>query len=885
MFTIASKNYLHFALSLIKSVKAHEPDLNCYVCLCDRLDGLNTADFPFRLITIEDLKISGIDEFIFQYNILELNTAIKPFVFQWLFENAGYEKVIYFDPDIYIYDTLDEMIQLLDRHQVLLTPHLTNCLDDNRHPSELSLLQSGTYNLGYLGLRNTSESKKLLEWWQLKMLHDCIVDIPHGLFVDQKWMDMVPGMYEGVHIYRHPGWNVAYWNLNHRHVTKKKGHYLVNGVPLVFFHFSGVSLDGKIFSKHQDRYSMHNLSPTVRTLVHSYVEELRVNGGEYYSQLDYSFGKFPDLTPIPDLAREVFRESLDSLALNAAINTEQGAQEFIAFLNKPVKIMGQSSPLVTRLSYKLFEKRKDLQMAYPDVLGQHSYNFANWFVEYAEEQAGIPAIFTQPVADRISIQAQGIRKEVIHSNKIKAPKKTMYGFTRLKATIISELYRLAWRSRSIARRFVPYNLRYVLHAWLIRHAFKPQITLSPTNNHVHKKLVSVGLNVIGYLFAASGVGESSRMAIRAATSVGLPIAALDFRSGNVSQMTEKIQVPLVEQPEYGVNVFHINADQIPIVYKELGEDFFHGHYNIGYWHWELPEFPDEQRGAYEVLDEIWTPTAFCQEAIAKKSPVPVLRIPHCISLDIPQGMNRAYFNFPSDRFLFCFMFDVLSVPERKNPIAMLDAYSQAFGSCPNNVGLVLKLTNSEYRSDFMSKIRDRIHGNSSIILIDDYLQRNELNALLKVIDCYVSLHRSEGFGLPLAESMYLAKPVIATGWSGNMDFMDPWNSLLVKYKIKMLEKDYGPYKKGSTWAEPDISHAAECMVRIVRDKALYRQLALSGQKTIRERFSPEQAGAQITKRVEEIYAWQSKTDNAVEHISKDMQISIVEAGSKIVCKG
>src|SRR6185295_17596714 len=150
----------------------------------------------------------------------------------------------------------------LEQAQIVLTPHLTGRLDDGRNPSELAILQSGSYNLGFIALNRSEETRRFVEWWQSKLLRDCVVDIPRGLFTDQKWIDLVPGMYGGVAVERDPGWNVAYWNLNHRTVTRAAdGSFHVDGRPLLFFHFSGFAPGAKLLSKHQDRFALEDLPP------------------------------------------------------------------------------------------------------------------------------------------------------------------------------------------------------------------------------------------------------------------------------------------------------------------------------------------------------------------------------------------------------------------------------------------------------------------------------------------------------------------------------------------------------------------------------------------------------------------------------------------------
>lgn len=844
VFTIVSKNYLHFARTLMASVRANAPaDTHLVVCLCDRPEGLDLSGEIFDVIQIEELPIPEISKFIFQYTMLELNTAVKPFVIATLFDRGGYDKVIYFDPDIRIYSSLREMFELLDQYNVLLTPHLTDWLDDGHHPNELAILQSGTYNLGYVGLKRSEETQKMVTWWQSKLLRDCIVDIPRGLFVDQKWLDMVPGMYEGVHIHRHPGWNVAYWNIKHRKVERAPSGYCVNGRPLVFFHYSGISVNGKTFSKHQDRFTMGNLQRVVQELVKSYVHELVENGGKETSLLGYAFGRFPDGTVIPDIARNIYREVRDELddRMEDMLGLA-GTQAFKQYLNGPAVVAGRSSSLVTRLMYKLYSIRPDIQYAFPDVFGVHSLDYAHWFVANAADQAQMPETFTEPVYE--ALEKMKVKKYVSATGREGLVR-------RLCRLALSRLYRVAWNFRGVARRFVKYETRHRLHAWLIRQAFETrgsidtEIKASPRPSNEWVK----GLNVVGYLQAESGVGESARSTLRAAKACGIKVSAIDFRAGNVSRMEEKIAENFGCQQEFGINLFHINADQMPIARNELGYGFFEEHYNIGYWAWELPELPDEWQGSLELLDEVWVPSNFCQKAISQKSHVPVLRIPHCINLSVPEEIGRRELGLPEEGFLFCSIMDVLSVPERKNPIALLEAYRQAFGSRPRNIYFVLKIINVNNRPEIMRVIQGYMENDPSIIMMDQYLSRPDLNALLNAIDCYVSLHRSEGFGLCLAEAMSLGKPVIATGWSGNMDFMDQWNSFSVRYSLGAIQEDLGPYKKGQIWADPDLEHAAEHMQLVARDRNIARQIGDRAKEHMCREYSPMGVGRLIAERI------------------------------------
>ena len=314
-FTIVSNNYLHYANTLFESLKEHCPNADLVLGLCDSMTDSTECPAAKEIVAIDQLDIPQLGTFIYQYSILELNTAIKPYLIELLM-TRGYRKVIYFDPDIRVFRSLDEMLSLLDQHNVLLTPHLTDILDDGKAPTELQILQAGSYNLGYIGLRTSEETRKLVKWWQAKLYKECVVDLPRNLFVDQKWMDLVPSMFDGVFINRDPSWNTAYWNLNHRQLERMgDGGYGVNGRPLTFFHFSGFAIEASTLSEHQNRFDK-DASAALRGLCNLYEQALLRNGIKRFSSLPYAFGKFADGVRVPDAARRLIRNDSTFAAID-----------------------------------------------------------------------------------------------------------------------------------------------------------------------------------------------------------------------------------------------------------------------------------------------------------------------------------------------------------------------------------------------------------------------------------------------------------------------------------------------------------------------------------------------------------------------------------------
>ncbi len=216
------------------------------------------------------------------------------------------------------------------------------------------------------------------------------------------------------------------------------------------------------------------------------------------------------------------------------------------------------------------------------------------------------------------------------------------------------------------------------------------------------------------------------------------------------------------------------------------------------------------------------------------------------------GMGRKEFNLPEDRFMFMAAMDFLSTPKRKNPVGTVEAYSQAFGSNPDGVSFLLKISSSHLRPDIMEVIGRHCDQNASIILRESSVERQKFNALVDCCDCYVSLHRAEGFGLCIAEAMYFGKPAIATGWSGNMAFMNAHNSFPVRFTVEELQVNAPPYRKGSRLAEPDLSHAAELMGQVGENPNLADRIGKEGQKEIRTRFSHPATGMLMSARLDAI---------------------------------
>ncbi|MDB6115060.1 MAG: hypothetical protein JWQ62_2005 [Lacunisphaera sp.] len=408
----------------------------------------------------------------------------------------------------------------------------------------------------------------------------------------------------------------------------------------------------------------------------------------------------------------------------------------------------------------------------------------------------------------------------------------------------------AWRRQALNRRL---RIRRVEADGEVLFDFANRA--APWNTVFARRFLKLGLNVTGYFRADLGIGESARCMARAAEAAGLPLALVDLKLPcKNSQTDDTFMARLQPENPYRVNVFHVDPPGMADLAHHHGAGFRRGKYNIGYWAWELPEFPDAWIHFAGYCDEVWAPSRFAAEGIAQKVPVPVLTMPHAISFARPEGDGRRKFGLPADKFLFLFLYDLNSYSERKNPGAVLEAFRRS-GLAGKNAALVIKVHNVAGNPADFERLRAAAAELPGTTLITQTLTLAEIYELEAACDCFVSLHRSEGFGLAVAESMYLGKPVISTDWSGTAEFVNEANGCPVRYSLVTLERNHGPYAKGQTWAAPDIDHAAEWMQRLAGDPALGRKLGAAARATIEEKFSPAAIGARYRRRLEAIAGW------------------------------
>ncbi len=364
-----------------------------------------------------------------------------------------------------------------------------------------------------------------------------------------------------------------------------------------------------------------------------------------------------------------------------------------------------------------------------------------------------------------------------------------------------------------------------------------------------------GMNIVGFLTADLGVGESARCMVRAADAASIPSCLVPLKLNCRNRFGDTTYLGRLQDANpHGVNVIHVDPPVARDIDHHHGAAFRRDKFNIGYFAWELPEFPDSWLSALDYFDEIWCPSNFVNESIALKSPFPVITMGHAIDFERPRedrASLRARLGLPADPFLFLCLFDLNSYSARKNPRAAVEAFRMS-GLAGRAAALVIKVQNAAANAADFAAISKAVQDLPGTVLISETLSRADIYALESACDCFVSLHRSEGFGLAVAESMYLGKPVIATGWSATSEYLSHENGLPVRFSLVELAKNHGPYAKGSTWAEPDIAHASELMRRVVSDPLNAARIGAAARRTMEQRFSPAVIGARYRRRLETI---------------------------------
>ncbi|MDB3936091.1 glycosyltransferase [Granulosicoccus sp.] len=387
------------------------------------------------------------------------------------------------------------------------------------------------------------------------------------------------------------------------------------------------------------------------------------------------------------------------------------------------------------------------------------------------------------------------------------------------------------------------------------------------------------VQLIGPLNKSSGLGQATRMSADALSNTGLPIRYVNFDLDNPAPVGFNEELSSEPLGLAAVNLIHLNAESIPLVFAYL-PDVFKNSYNIGYFFWELDTPAKCHELALELLDEVWVSTEYGVTQYKGHSSIPVKNVGMTYeTLEMPSKAECrsevcSKFGIDQSSTIFLTTFDAMSFVQRKNPQAVIKAFKQAFNN-GESVTLVLKTQNRDYVADSQQlriwrSIESLVSNDQRIKLVNETMQYTDVLKLKKGADCYVSLHRSEGWGFGMIEAMNLETPVICTAYSGNLDFCSAETCWLVDYKVTFLgDWDYIFVRPGQKWAEPSIEHAASCMYEMHTNPQLSRKKCENAAEFISENYSVDAIGSRYGDRIREILVLEaSKASDLDDSIRK-----------------
>lgn len=368
-------------------------------------------------------------------------------------------------------------------------------------------------------------------------------------------------------------------------------------------------------------------------------------------------------------------------------------------------------------------------------------------------------------------------------------------------------------------------------------------------------MAELGINVFGFINGEFGIAEATRLNCKAIQSVGMPISMINYDVKTNHNNNDLTFTQFSDKAEYPINLVQVSpsVSEISNFFEYFDYSFFERKYNILYMAWESETIPEDYLLNINLFDEVWTPSEYCKKCIEKYIASPIKVIPHPIDIYLKKTDDADALHFYSEEYFnFLFIFDYNSSIQRKNVLNLIKVFRETFDGKNNNAFLTIKTSKSDKFPLEKQQIKEAIGDSVKIKIVEKIFDKNALNYVISNCDSYISLHRSEGFGLTMAEAMYFGKPVIATGYSGNLEFMNDDNSFLVSAERVSYGSDDLNYDSDTIWSEPSLEKASEYLQKIYQGGDVIKEKSDHARTTITQDFSLERVGKLIRERSEEL---------------------------------
>jgi glycosyltransferase involved in cell wall biosynthesis len=827
VITLTTPAMLPQARVLARSLRRHQPDWPLDVVLIGLDDRAGVAEESLRLRSVAEELDLDVESLIARHDEDDLIALLLPRLLQSYAKRNG-APVLHLPPSAWVLGALEPAVAALSKRSVLLVPRMTaDVPDDGLGPSRKQMELAGRISETIMGVDGTPGADGFLTWWagHVEQTLGSLDGRRRGARPeDRPWLarllELAPARFSTA-VLEDPGCNLSMWNLHLHTLESTADGVLIDGRwPLRFLDLSGFEPD------HPHRLSATasrvrvSRSPALRELCTTYATELEQAGWRAVNHRGDVGRRLANGLVYDDALYALHARAVALGECFEDLFGEEGSHSFTAWLEGPAP-EGCAHGISRYVFYRVTRERPDVMRAYPDLNGADGAEYVAWCWAFGREEMAIPDRFMPPRPG----QAQGRVAEVVDGE---APE-------------------------SVTLPSAPGE-----------HGAVP--TGPSGHNGVPPPPAAGGagpaVRVTGYLTHTLGLGAAARGYAQA-------LAAAEVPTSTVSVPLHHLELPVELAAEYGRHGFEdivhdgrhsfeivaVNADELPDFVDRLGDDYFQGP-RIGIWGWETDSIPPRWERAFALVDEIWVYSRFMAENIDTVASVPVIVLPPPVQRP-PNPAPPLRLGVPDDGFLFLFVFDYLSTIQRKNPVGLIEAFKRAFapGEGPR---LLLKTINAPLRPLAEEEVLWAAHGRPDIHIVDRSLSGAERDGLMAACDCYVSLHRSEGFGLTLAEAMAIGKPVIGTGYSGNLDFMNAENSYLVEYGLGRVGPDCEIYPAEGEWAEPSVEHAAELMRRVYERPEEAAAIGARAREDIARELSAQATGAAMRRRLEELGARRSR---------------------------